>query len=60
MQRTEFMPFAPVIRLERTRDVVLNHQDNDITLEFMTSTVNVTKEFRDLCPAVVHVAGPVG
>jgi carbamoyltransferase len=55
MQRTEFMPFAPVIRLERTRDVVLNHQDNDITLEFMTSTVNVTKEFRDLCPAVVHV-----
>jgi carbamoyltransferase len=55
MRRTEFMPFAPVIRLERISDVVLNHQDNDITLEFMTSTVNVTKEFRDLCPAVVHV-----
>jgi carbamoyltransferase len=55
MRRTEFMPFAPVIRLERIKDVVLNHQDNDITLEYMTSTVNVTKTFRDLCPAVVHV-----
>ena len=49
------MYIAPVIRLERIKDVILNHQDNDITLEYMTSTVNVTTTFRDLCPAVVHV-----
>jgi carbamoyltransferase len=55
MRRTEFMPFAPVIRLERIKDVVLDYLDNDATLEYMTSTVHVTKKFRDLCPAVVHV-----
>ena len=55
MRRTEFMPFAPVIRLERAEEVILNYQKNDITLDFMTSTVEVTKKFRELCPAVVHI-----
>ena len=55
MRRTEFMPFAPVIRSERAEEAILDYQKNDITLDFMTSTVEVTKKFKELCPAVVHI-----
>jgi len=57
MRRTEFMPFAPVIRLERAEEIITDYSIGDITLEFMTSTVNVSKKFQQLCPAVVHIDG---
>ena len=57
MRRTEFMPFAPVLRLERAAEVIPDFQPDDITLQFMTATVEVSKKFKDLCPAVVHVDG---
>jgi len=57
MRRTEFMPFAPVIRLERAEEIILDYRSGDITLEFMTSTVNVSNKFQELCPAVVHIDG---
>ena len=55
MRRTEFMPFAPVIRLERAEEIILNYKKDDVTLNFMTSTVEVSKKFKELCPAVVHI-----
>lgn len=55
MQRTEFMPFAPVIRLERAAEAILDFNPDDITLAYMTSTVEVTEKFEALCPAVVHI-----
>lgn len=55
MRRTEFMPFAPVIRREKAREIIKNYKEDDKTLDFMTSTVEVTEKFKKLCPAVVHV-----
>lgn len=55
MQRTEFMPFAPVIRLERAAEAIVDFDEHDITLAYMTSTVEVSERFESLCPAVVHV-----
>ena len=55
LHRTEFMPFAPVIR-----DVDYSkYFDGPISssLPFMTITANVKKEFADLCPGVVHLDG---
>jgi carbamoyltransferase len=55
LQRTEFMPFAPVIR-----DVdYCKYFESPISsaLPFMTITANATKEFADLCPGVVHLDG---
>jgi carbamoyltransferase len=55
LQRTEFMPFAPVIR-----DVdFCQYFEGPISsaLPFMTITANVKKEFADLCPGVVHLDG---
>jgi carbamoyltransferase len=55
MNRTEFMPFAPVMTSECAGDYLLNFSDTDLSLLFMTSTVEVSKEFAQLCPAVTHV-----
>jgi carbamoyltransferase len=55
MNRTEFMPFAPVIREEVAHSVISNYDPKDITLKFMTATVNCTNEFSKRSPAVVHV-----
>ena len=55
MNRTEFMPFAPVVRNNTARKAFINYRDNDPTFDFMTSTVNCSKEFERKCPAVTHV-----
>ena len=55
MNRTEFMPFAPVMTSERAGDYLLNFSKTDLSFLFMTSTVEVSKEFSRLCPAVTHV-----
>ena len=55
MNRTEFMPFAPVMTSERAGDYLLNFSKTDLSFLFMTSTVEVSKEFGRLCPAVTHV-----
>jgi carbamoyltransferase len=57
LSRTEFMPFAPVVRAERFDEVFdlppsLRHSAN-----FMTTTCNVRSKWRDRIPAVVHVDG---
>ena len=55
MNRTEFMPFAPIIRNNTARKAFIKYKDNDPTLNFMTSTINCSKEFEKKCPAVTHV-----
>jgi carbamoyltransferase len=55
MKRNEFMPFAPVIRIEDCKKSFKNFNTADRTLKFMTSTVNCTNEFAKKCPAVTHI-----
>ncbi len=53
--RNEFMPFAPVMREEVAEKELINFNKDDITLEYMTSTINCSKNFSIKSPAVVHI-----
>ena len=55
MSRTEFMPFAPVVREEVGKKAFIDFNPKDITLKFMTSTIKCSQEFIKKCPAVCHV-----
>ena len=55
MKRTEFMPFAPIIRNENAKIAFKDYRQNDPTFYFMTSTIKCKKIFIDKCPAVTHV-----
>ncbi len=55
LKRNEFMPFAPVLRAEIADKCIKNYKTDDVTLIFMTSTVDCTEEFEKRNPAVVHV-----
>jgi carbamoyltransferase len=55
MHRNEFMPFGPVMTNENASKYLINYEENDISLKFMTCTSNVKNEFAKLCPAVTHV-----
>jgi carbamoyltransferase len=57
LDRTEFMPFAPVVRDERVSEVFDLPPALHYTARFMTVTCNVKPEWRDRIPAVVHVDG---
>jgi len=55
LNRTEFMPFAPVILDKFAKDYLKGYESNHITAEFMTITYN-TYEKKDVeIPAVIHV-----
>jgi len=57
LQRTEFMPFAPVTLFEEA-DRCYEHLDTcRYTCEFMTITCNCTPWMRRVSPAVVHLDG---
>lgn len=55
LQRTDFMPFAPVIRDVDYKDFFESTYNS--SLPYMTITATAKKIFTDLCPAVVHVDG---
>ena len=57
MSRTDFMPFAPVIRKEIAGDCIKDFSLEDVTLNFMTSTIDCKDDFIKSCPAVVHIDG---
>ena len=57
LDRTEFMPFAPVIAAERATEVFDVNSVNAYACRFMTITCNVRSSWRDRIPAVVHVDG---
>ena len=57
LRREEFMPFAPVIREEVANNVIKEFDHLDVSLKFMTSTVNCTDSFALNSPATVHIDG---
>lgn len=57
LDRTEFMPFAPVIAAEKASQVFDVSKLNAYACRFMTITCNVRPNWRDRIPAVVHVDG---
>jgi len=57
LDRTEFMPFAPVIAAERAAEVFAVTDVNRYACQFMTVTCDVLPQWRERIPAVVHVDG---
>lgn len=57
LQRTEFMPFAPVVRDLDAEDVFEIYFRNQYACRFMTITTGVNVKWRESIPAVVHVDG---
>lgn len=57
LNRTEYMPFAPVCMYERRDKCYKNMQGADYAAEFMTITFDCTPWFIENCPAAAHVDG---
>ncbi|AEB09727.1 carbamoyltransferase family protein [Desulfobacca acetoxidans] len=57
LSRTEFMPFAPVVRLERAAEVFEVTGANLAAMQYMTITCRVRSEWADKIPAVIHIDG---
>jgi carbamoyltransferase len=57
LDRTDFMPFAPVVLAERAKDLFDLPDELTHTANFMTVTCNVKPEWRERIPACVHVDG---
>lgn len=59
LNRTEFMPFAPVTLAHDAKLCyeIPNSTDVSSSLQFMTMTVNCTDYMKKICPAVVHIDG---
>lgn len=57
MDRTEFMPFAPVTLEELAPKCYVNWQKDHIASKYMTITYNCTDEMAENCPATVHIDG---
>lgn len=55
MNRTEFMPFAPVITSELAAQSFVGFSESDETLRYMTATMKCKPDFADKCAAVTHV-----
>ena len=57
LDRSDFMPFAPVVLSEHAREVFDIQAGNAHAAHFMTITCDVKSAWRDRIPAVVHVDG---
>jgi carbamoyltransferase len=57
LNRTEFMPFAPMTRVEDADLCYYGIEHVRHAAEFMTVTVNCTDLMKETCPAVVHIDG---
>ena len=58
LRRTEFMPFAPMIKIDKAHEVCdLSKVKDWFPFHFMTMTVSVREQYRHRIPAVVHVDG---
>ncbi len=55
--RTEFMPFAPVVMVERAPTLFKDIQGTEHACKFMTIILECTEWTKEKCPAVVHVDG---
>jgi len=59
LNRNDFMPFAPAIASDFASRCLINYSDSQISSRHMIMTYNVTSEFKENSPAVVHVDGTV-
>lgn len=57
MDRTEFMPFAPVTLEELAPRCYIGWQKDHIASRYMTITYQCTDEMTAKCPATVHIDG---
>jgi carbamoyltransferase len=57
LQRTEFMPFAPVTLREYADMCYKNMAGAEEAARFMTITFNCTDWMKESCPSVVHIDG---
>lgn len=57
LDRSEFMPFAPVVLAEHAASPLNVNPGNACAARFMTITCDVRPEWRDRIPAVVHIDG---
>ena len=57
LNRTEFMPFAPVTRIEDAADLYIGVEGAEHAAEFMTITFSCADEMKRMSPGVVHVDG---
>lgn len=57
LNRTEFMPFAPVTLNKYAKKCYKNMKGAEYTSKFMTITFDCTNWMKKNCPAVVHVDG---
>jgi len=55
LDRTEFMPFAPIIRAEDADEYFNILESERYACQFMTITVDCSEKAQQDCPAVVHV-----
>jgi carbamoyltransferase len=57
LNRTEFMPFAPITIADEAKHCYLNLSGAEFTSQFMTITFDCTDRMKNESPAVVHVDG---
>jgi carbamoyltransferase len=57
LQRTEFMPFAPVTLAEYAEKCYKNLKGAEYPAKFMTITFDCTEYMNEVSPATVHVDG---
>jgi carbamoyltransferase len=57
LHRTEFMPFAPAVKMDLASRCFHGIRGAEEAARFMTITFDCTEEMKRLCPGVVHVDG---
>ncbi len=55
LDRTEFMPFAPVIIDRCVDECLVGSKGAELTYKFMNISFDVTDHMKEKCPAAVHV-----
>lgn len=55
LNRTEFMPFAPITASELASSCYLGWRPDQPSARFMTMTYDCHEQFASTCPAVVHI-----
>lgn len=57
LNRSDFMPFAPIVMEEDVQNIFEDFESPPIAAEFMTITAKVRREIIEKFPAIVHVDG---
>ncbi len=57
LQRSEFMPFAPMVMAEHAREYFPDYRDDHYAARFMTITYNASERAKKEIPAAIHIDG---